>query len=434
MTDTIETTVAVEEPATQATEKRSKTGRRILAIILVILVLLLIAVGFYLVRILIPTGAPSGELGNVSWVRSIYGFGDTDAELTNPAAVALDPSDGTIWMADPSKFRLVHYGTDGSFLGVIQPSRDASGTDEAQTEGLRFRLPSEIAMDNDGLIYVLEPTYDIVRVFETDGTEIGDFSIPEPLSIAVNDDYIVVGTAAGFAVLDKFGNPLQVIGTAGEGEGQFDKVNGVAIDEDNTIYVADTFNNRISSWTVEGEQLWLVQTGYPGNQQMTGETEFKSDAPAQMQLPMGLTLDNNNRLIVADMFDFSIAAFDKETGEFLAKFGEIALKMEDGKFFYPSDVDYDPLHDWFVVSDTGAKRAQIITLPDSGGSLLAKGRNSFSGPLKACLFPFLLLLAVVVISFIVNRINRKKRADARRAALAAATSGPESAQAETALR
>lgn len=422
MTDTIDTPVVVDEPVAEPTVKRSKTGRRILSIILVVLVLLLIAVGFYLVRILIPTGAPTEAVGRVSWVRSIYGFGDTDAELTNPAAVALDPSDGTIWMADPSKFRLVHYGTDGSFLGVIQPSREASGTQGTQTEGLRFRLPSEVAMDNDGLLYVLEPTYDVVRVFETDGTEIGDFTIPDPLSIAVNDDYIVVGTDAGFAVLDKFGNPLQVLGTNGQGEGQFDKVNGVAIDEDNTIFVADTFNNRISAWTPEGEQLWIVDTGYPGNQQMTGETEFESDADAQMQLPMGLTLDNNNRLIVADMFDFSIAAFDKGTGAFLSKFGEVALKMEDGKFFYPSDIDYDPLHDWFVVSDTGAKRAQIITLPDSGGSLLAQGRNSFSGPLKACLFPFLLLLLVLVASFVVNRINRKKRADARRAALAAAAS------------
>lgn len=422
MSDSIESKMPVGDPEPFAAavvdepkeKKTSKTGRRILAIILIILILLLTAVGYYLFRILVPAGSPTSDAGRTTWVRSIYGFGDTDAQLTNPAGIALDPSNGNFWEADPSKFRLVQYAPDGTFVSMIAPSAEDSGT-----AGARLRHPAEVAMDNDGLLYVAEPTYDVVRVFETDGTELGEFGVPEPLSLAVNDDYVVVGSNAGIAILDKEGNPVQVIGTNGKGEGQFDKVNGVAIDEDNVVYAADTFNNRISAWTVDGEQLWLVETGYPGNQQMTGEMTFETDAPAQMQLPMGMTLDANNRLIVADMYDFSFGVFDKETGDFITKYGEIALKKEDGKFFYPSDIDYDPLHDWFVVSDTGAKRAQIVRLPDSGGSLLARGRASLAGPLKACFFPLLLLIIVLVISFIVNRINRKKKRERLEAAAAA---------------
>ena len=400
----------------------SRVGRRMLTIILIFLLLLLCTVGYFLFRLMIPAGTPTGDdTGAVGWVRSIYGFGEQTDQLTIPSGIAIDPANGAIWMADPGFFRVVEYQPDGGLASIIQPSGETTGPGQ-----LQLRMPSDIAMDSQRLIYVAEPTYDVVRVFQTDGTEMGQIGIPEPLALAVNDDYLIVGASDGVAVLDKFGNVIRLIGTGGRGEGQFDKVNGVAIDEDDVVYAADSFNNRISAWTIQGENLWTTETGYPGNQQMTGETSFETSAAAQMQVPMGMTIDAAGRLVIADMHDFSLAVFDKETGEYIAKYGTLGL--DDGKLYYPSDVDYDPLHDWYVVSDTGAKRAQIITLPGSGGSLIARTRNSLTGPLKACVLPVILLNLIILIAWLISRIRRKRRerelAEGRAAAVTAGEAGP----------
>lgn len=402
MNDTSDIPVAAVVTDTRSEEhERSRTARRILTIVLIVLILLLCGVGYFLGKIMIPQGGPLGSrVGDVGWIRSIYGFGSNADQMTTPSTTALDPANGNIWVADPGKYRLVEYQPDGSLATLMDKS-------PATTPEGHFRLPSKIAMDRSGLLYVAEPTYGEVRVFNTRGEEQGMFAIPSPLSLAVSDDYIVVGTNGGFAITDKFGNPLQVIGEPGRGEDQFDRVNGVAIDSDDTVYVVDTFNNRLSSWTIEGQQNWIVELGYPQNQTMTGETSFESSAPARLQTPMGITVDNGGHLVVADMFDFSLAVFDKSTGEFIAKYGEVG--MDDGKLYYPSDVDYDPIHDWFVVADNGAKRVQILTLPDSGGSVAAKARQGLSGPLKACLFPLILILIVLIVSFVIGRLNRRRR-------------------------
>jgi sugar lactone lactonase YvrE len=380
----------------------SKTGRWVVTIIIILLILLLAAIGYFLWQIMSPAGSPLGvSAGQMSWVRSIYGFGETADTLTTPSTVALNESSGNIWVADAGKFRLVEYEPDGSFVSMLTASEETSSL-------VQFRLPSKIAMDSDGLMYIAEPTYNVVRVFDTQTqTELGEIGVPGPTSLAVNDDFLVVGAESGFAILDKEGFPLHIIGEAGTGENQFDKVNGVAIDEDNVIYVVDTFNNRLSAWNVDGERIWMVETGYPGNQQMTGDTSFETSAPAELQVPMGATIDGAGRLVVADMFDFSLAVFDAENGEFIAKYGEPG--NQDGQFNYPSDVDYDPNRDWFVVSDNGARRAQIVRLPDSGGSLIDQSRDLLSGPLRACCFPLLLILLVLLISFVVGRIRRRRR-------------------------
>lgn len=404
----------VQEPEER---KKSQTGRRILTIVLIILILLLCGSGYFLFKLMVPKGGPLGEqVGQVGWVRSIYGYGPNADQMTTPSTITLDPANGNIWVADPGKYRLVEYAPDGSLVELMDKN-------PATTPEGYFRVPSKIALDREGLLYVAEPTYGEIRVFDTAGEEQGMFAIPSPLGIDANDDYIVVGSSGGFAVTDKFGNALQIVGEPGRGPDQFDRVNGVAIDDDNTIYVVDTFNNRLSSWTIEGERNWIVDLGYPQNQTMTGETEFETDAAAKLQVPMGITIDNNGHLVIADMFDFSLAVFNKEDGSFVAKYGEVG--MDDGQLYYPSDIEYDPIHDWFVVADNGAKRVQILTLPDSGGSLAAKARQGLSGPLRACCFPLILIILVLVGSYIIGRLNRKRRERALQETLVVAAASQE---------
>ena len=142
---------------------------------------------------------------------------------------------------------------------------------------------------------------------------------------------------------------------------------------------------------------------------MTGKKEYKSKAPAQLQIPMGCTLDANGHLVVVDMFDFSIALFDTGDGKYIKKYGRFG--EQDGQFMYPSDIDYDVRTDTFVVADTGMARAQIIQLPNTGGNMLTKARSLLNGPLFACLIPILIILVGLAIALWLMRRRRKKDAE-----------------------
>ena len=253
---------------------------------------------------------------------------------------------------------------------------------------------------------------DRVRVFADDGADLGMVAIPSPTDISYRDDTMAIGSIAGFALVDpETGAPEDVIGTRGTAEDQFDTVGGITIAPDGNLFAVDTFNNRVVGLNPEGERLWTVQTGHPGNDvSVTGAAEMNASrtttAPASLQLPADVCVDGNGRVVVIDSFDFSIAVFDPEDGEFLAKYG--AFGSQDGQFRYPTSISYDPARDWFVVADTGNARVQIIRIPDSAPfNLAAAARRSLSGPLRACCAPLAILLILLVL-FIVQRARRRK--------------------------
>ncbi len=394
----------IELPDREEQEYVSKRGRRILTALIVILIIILLITTFLLTQLIRPAGIPSQEdLGGVTWVRSIYGYGPDISQMTEPASVAVDPDEGALWVSDQIRFRLVKYDGSGRFL---QEFSGDSG------DGDTFNFPSSITVAPDGWLYVAESTYDTVRVYDENLTLQQTIAIPAPLSVAANNEMAVIGAEAGFAAYSRDGELIGVIGTRGRDEDQFDKVNGVALDEDSNAYIVDSFNNRISKYDAEGFRVWMVETGPPGNQAMgepvTAEQleEYAEQYPAFMQVPMGATLDGAGRLVVIDLLDFSIAAFDTEDGSFLGKWGEYG--REDGKFAYPADIDYDAEYDWFVVADSGNSRAQIIRLPDSGESPLAAARRLLSGPLRACCFPLVVLLIILVLWVIMRHRNRNR--------------------------
>lgn len=382
----------------------SRRGRRILTVLIIILLIILLLAGLLLVGLLMPKDRPSSEdLGGVTWIRSIYGYGPDISQMTEPASVAIPSEGGVIWLSDQGRFRIVKYDPNGRRVG---------GFEGDTANGDSFDYPSRIALSPDGWLYVVQSTYNNVKVYDPNGTLTQTLEIPSPMTVAVNDEMAIIGAQSGFAAYDRDGNVIGIVGTRGIEDDQFDTVNGVAIDEDSNAYIIDTFNNRISKYDREGERLWMVETGRPANRAGSnmdpGDQAIMAEKyPAMMQAPMGATIDAAGRLIVIDLLDFSIVAFDPEDGTVLGKWGTFG--REDGKFMYPADIDYDASMDYFVVSDSGNQRAQIIRLPGSGGGAAAAVRRLLAGPLKACLIPLLLLLlALIITALIRNRRNRRE--------------------------
>jgi len=386
---------------------KSRKGRRIMALILVILALLLAFASFLLFRLLVPPGGPGGdaETAGITWVRSIYGMGNLPEDQFDRTQAAVPGPDGTIWIADSKQRVLMSFTPDGRYTGFI------AGPDEAP-----LIVPSRFAVDDDGTFYVCETAGDTMRVLDGDGNEAGSFLIPSPVSVDVSEDRIVVGAVAGFAILDKEGNPLHVIGSRGQEDLQFDYVHGVAIGENGNVYVADSFNNRLSAYDSDGNRLWIKRTGNPSNnaEMVDGmltvieDSDLDLSESERLQLPLGLTLDGAGRIVVVDMFESTLAVFDPEDGTFIGRYGDVGA--EDGQFFYPVSVDYDAERDWFTVADNLNNRVQIVRIPGSSAGGAGEAiRRALAGPLRACFFPALLVVIALIVWLVARRRRRRAR-------------------------
>ncbi|MDZ4169183.1 MAG: NHL repeat-containing protein [Coriobacteriia bacterium] len=401
-------TPAVAADLSQGSEKyKSRRGRRLFILLLLFLLILLGFASYFLLRLITPAGAPTqgDDLGGITWIRSIYGLSEAPEDQFNMVQSAVPGPDGSIWVNDADRRSVFQFTPQGQYV------REESGPDDDP-----LVIPGRVAFGPDGLMYVTERQNDLVRVLDANGAEAGSFGIPSPFSIDVDEERIAVGTRFGFAILEKDGTPLQVIGAMGKGDDEFDYVHGIALGDNGIVYVVDSFNNRLSAYDSEGKRLWIVRTGLPTNQaemvddKLKIQTDAKPDLAEgdQLQLPMALTVDGAGRLVVVDMYECALAVFDPEDGSFIAKYGEFGA--EDGKFLYPTGVAYDAERDWFTVADTMNSRAQIVRIPGSaGGNAAAAAVNrALSGPLRACLFPLLLLVLILII-WLVARVIRKRR-------------------------
>lgn len=406
---------------------KSHLGRRIMALVLAVLILLLGLLTYLLYGLLVvPGGAKSRPAAEASadgltWVRSIYGTSDQVKDLFGQTVAAVPGTDGSIWITEANTRGLVHFSSDGRYLQTLE-SVDTSAP---------LQSPSRIAVGPDGLLYVCETALDMVRVLRPDGTEEGSFTVPQPVSVAVSEDRIAVGSVYGFAILEKTGQPIKVFGSRGKGDDQFDYVHGIAFDGDGNVYVTDSYNNRLSAYDRHGNRLWLVNAGSPANtasfeggmltpSETTG-TVLSGDSA--LQLPLGLAVDGSGRVVVSDMYECALAVFDAKTGKFIGKYGEPGA--DDGQFFYPVSVAYDAGHDWFTVADAFNKRVQIVRIPNSsrGIGVVATINRSLAGPLRACVFPLLLILLAFVVWFVVRFVRRRAEEGAKETRVSSRGSG-----------
>ncbi len=400
---------ATETTTTSPAAVRSRRGRRLLGVVLAVLIILLGLASFFLYKIVTPVGGSdaaraTADAGGLVWVRSIYGMSDKPADQLDQPQAAVPAADGSLWITDGVHRALMHFRADGQYIGSMQGPADAP-----------LLAPSRIAVDADGTIYACETMSDTVRIISKNNLDAGSFNIPQPVSVAVSDDRIVVGAVSGFAILDKTGKPIKVIGARGKGDDQFDYVHGVAFDTAGNIYVSDSYNNRISAYDPDGKRLWIIRTGKPGNNAQEVDNALTVADPGDavlkgedaMQLPLGLTIDGAGRVVVVDMFDCTIAVFNAKDGSFVGKYG--VEGADDGQFFYPTSISYDPTHDWFAVADNLNNRVELVRIPGSaaGNGALAAVRRTLSGPLRACIYPFLLLLLALIV-WAVTRARRSK--------------------------
>jgi DNA-binding beta-propeller fold protein YncE len=228
-----------------------------------------------------------------------------------------------------------------------------------------FRYPAGLALSPYGMVYVADLDNNRVQAFDADGAFLGawgtegdhDGQLTHPLRVAVApDDAVYVTDGGDRAQRFDIGGNFQASWDGSDGAGKFGNPRGVLITAESNVYVADTENNRIQLFDVDGDYVSSFG-GYGHNE-------------GELSLPAGLALDADGNLLVADSFNHRVQKFEP-SGQFLFAFG--GYGTGEGEFDFPQSVAVAPNGDIFV-ADTGNDRIQqfdseghhILTFGSSG--------------------------------------------------------------------
>jgi DNA-binding beta-propeller fold protein YncE len=264
----------------------------------------------------------------------LNGPGST-ARFNSPGGTALDSS-GNMYIADTGNNVIRMIDTDRNvttFAGTPQ----ISGFTDGPKLNSYFSGPSALAIDSSGNIYVADSGNNAIR--KISGGQ--------------------VTTIAGS-------------GTAGfsdTGSGQFNNPMGIVIDAEGNIYVADTGNNRIRkiSFDASGNKIITTIAGGPA----AGSTDG-SGTSSRFNGPQGLALDSNGNLYVADTGNNTIRTINLTSGDVTTLAGSAGTSGSDdgtgsaATFNRPTGLAVDANGNVYV-TDTGNHTIRKITTP--GGSV-----------------------------------------------------------------
>ncbi|RKT00250.1 YDG domain-containing protein [Flavobacterium sp. 123] len=263
---------------------------------------------------LVSTFAGSGTIGATDGTGS-------SASFSIPTGVAIDAA-GNIYVADygNNKIRkITAAGTVTTFAGIgTRGATDGRGTVAS------FNLPSAVAVDGAGNVYVADTSNNKIRKITPAGVVTtlagsGDKGATDGTGTAASFNLpsgIVVDAEANVYVADRENHVIRKITPAGavttlagsgivgatDGTGttaSFKYPYGVTVDMEANVYVADTYNNTIRKITPAG-----VVTTLAGNE--SDEVRDASGFTASFRFPNSIAVDAEANVYVADTYNYKI--------------------------------------------------------------------------------------------------------------------------------
>jgi DNA-binding beta-propeller fold protein YncE len=217
-------------------------------------------------------------------------------QLIAPNGVAIDDSD-RLFVADTAQHVILCFKPDGTLE-----------TSFGQRNLLR---PVGIALDLENrYLYVVDGTLNKVLVFDADTYHLlrsfgeksdarmapGTFNSPTNVAVDSESNVYVVDTFNHrVQVFDAEGEFVRMFGKQGDMAGAFMRPKGIAIDSDNHVYIVDAEFNNVQIFDSDGRVLMFFGT--------------RGEVPGTFTLATGITIDQHNRVIVADQWRPRIQLF-----------------------------------------------------------------------------------------------------------------------------
>ncbi len=224
-------------------------------------------------------------------------------------------SGAILYITDTLNHRILKIKPSGevsTFAGSTQGYQDGVGS------AAKFYEPHGLAIDKQGNLYICDTNNHRIRKVDSTGkvTTIAgsgnagsadgigtsaQFNEPQGITVDQNGNLFVADTLNHrIRKIDRAGKVTTIAGsTQGyrDGQGgaaQFNFVFGIVIDKNNMLYIADAFNHKIRKVDLTGKVTTLAGSGNAGRKDGLGIT-------AEFDQPHGLTMDQSGNLYIADM-------------------------------------------------------------------------------------------------------------------------------------
>lgn len=191
--------------------------------------------------------------------------------LLNPGGLAIDTENRLLYVVDTGNDVVRVYDADS-----LKPVRvlGTPGKKHTLTDPGTFSLPTNVAVDSEGDVYITDTFNNRVQIFDGDGSFVSMFGkqgdgagqFERPKGIAVDSDrhiWVVDAAQDRVKVFDREGRLLIYFGEHGEYPGRFMGAYGIAIDKQNRVLVSETFPGRVQMFRyvtdAEAEQARKIQ-------------------------------------------------------------------------------------------------------------------------------------------------------------------------------
>jgi len=228
-----------------------------------------------------------------------------DAHFGLINGIAIDDND-RIFVTDDKLHRVT----------VISPAKQGPGkwTEEAAIGADILSRPGGVAIDTENrFLYVVDTQNDVVVVFDADNfkvlrkigvsgkkhtlTDPGTFSLPTNVAVDKDGNVYVTDTLNNrVEIFDADGKFISTFGKNGDGPGYLARPKGIAVDGDGHIWVMDAVQQRVQVFNREGQLL--IYFGEPGQW------------PGQFSAPLDIAIDTKfNRVITSEQFPGRVQMF-----------------------------------------------------------------------------------------------------------------------------
>ena len=204
-------------------------------------------------------------------------------------AVGIAMIDGSLWIADTPRSRLIRLELNGRIAEVVALEH---GVEPVDLVGIDIH--KAVTDRRNHSITVLDENNKEKYFWGSRGSALGQFINPGFIA-AAPENRLIIGDILNRRVVSysQSGRYPQIIAKPGIEQGQVFRPKGVAVDTQNRIWVADGYTGAIQLFSVSGNYLGIAATS--------------ADQPLALESPMGLWFDAEGRLWVVESFGNKIS-------------------------------------------------------------------------------------------------------------------------------
>lgn len=245
--------------------------------------------------------------------RNTYNLGGNLmlSAIKHLTGIALD-AQGYVYVADSASRKIHVVDRDNKPIRVLDLSTrmKSIGMFAIDKRAARLIIPDL----KEHRIVVTDLQGNFLFAFGKPGSADGDFNLP--LSVAIEPDGGIVVCDSLNARIQRFtsqGVFVNTFGRRGDGVGDFAIIKGVAVDSEGHIYVTDGKESRVTIFTPSGETLLAFGGKY-------SQIDDNRISAGGFLIPQGIYIDQNDRIFIADQLNNRFQVFQYLNARYLAEF------------------------------------------------------------------------------------------------------------------